>query len=108
MTRTRTMIAAGTTALTVVAGTVAAAVPAGATTSPARSGASARTGFTPGAAGLGDPYYPLAGNGGYDAGHYDLRLAYDPASGVLSGSAVMRARAPRTSHASTSTCPASP
>ena len=93
MSRTRTMIAAGTTALTVVAGAVVAAAPAGATASPGQSGASARTSFTPGAAGLGDRYYPLAGNGGYDAGHYDLRLAYDPGSGVLSGSAVMRARA---------------
>ena len=48
---------------------------------PGAAGASARTGFTPGAAGLGDPYFPLAGNGGYDAGHYDLRLAYDPGAG---------------------------
>ena len=23
-------------------------------------------------------YFPLAGNGGYDAQHYDLRLGYDP------------------------------
>ena len=93
MTRTRTMIAAGTTSLAVVAGPVAAAASAGATASPSQAAASARTGFTPGAAGLGDPYYPLAGNGGYDAGHYDLRLAYDPGSGVLSGRAAMRARA---------------
>ncbi len=93
MTRTRSRMAAGATALTVVAGTVAAAAPAGATASLTRAGASARTAFTPGAAGLGDPYFPLAGNGGYDAEHYDLRLAYDPGSGVLSGSAGMRARA---------------
>src|SRR3712207_5677732 len=29
----------------------------------------------------GDPYFPAAGNGGYDMGHYDLTLAYDPATG---------------------------
>ena len=34
--------------------------------------------FTPGSAGLGDPYFPLAGNGGYDVGHYALDFSYDP------------------------------
>src|SRR5436190_2057820 len=29
--------------------------------------------------GLGDPLFPLAGNGGYDVRHYALALAYDPA-----------------------------
>ncbi|WP_069162165.1 M1 family metallopeptidase [Nocardia altamirensis] len=33
-----------------------------------------------GASGLGDPYYPEDGNGGYDAGHYDVTLDYDPPS----------------------------
>ena len=32
------------------------------------------------AAGIGDPYFPLDGNGGYDVQHYDLDLAYDPAT----------------------------
>ena len=49
--------------------------------------------FGPGAPGIGDPYYPLAGNGGYDAKHYDLDIAYDPATDVLRGVAVIRARA---------------
>jgi hypothetical protein len=49
--------------------------------------------FGPGAPGIGDPYYPLAGNGGYDARHYDLDVAYDPATDVLKGVAVIRARA---------------
>jgi aminopeptidase N len=31
-----------------------------------------------GAPGVGDPYYPGLGNGGYDVQHYDLRLAWDP------------------------------
>ncbi len=44
-------------------------------------------------AGLGDPYYPQAGNGGYDVLHYDLSLDCDPEVGYLSGSAVLSARA---------------
>ena len=32
----------------------------------------------PGAPGAGDPYFPLDGNGGYDVGHYDLAIRYDP------------------------------
>lgn len=29
-------------------------------------------------AGLGDPFFPGAGNGGYEVGHYDIRLDYAP------------------------------
>ena len=29
--------------------------------------------FTPGAPGAGDPFFPLAGNGGYEVRHYSLR-----------------------------------
>ncbi|WP_158844220.1 M1 family metallopeptidase [Saccharothrix deserti] len=39
----------------------------------------------PGPSGLGDPYYPGAGNGGYDVKHYDVHLEYDPATDVVSG-----------------------
>lgn len=35
--------------------------------------------YTPGADGAGDPYFPLAGNGGTDVLHYDLDLDYTPA-----------------------------
>ena len=49
--------------------------------------------FTPGAAGAGDPYFPLDGNGGYDAKHYLLDLKYNPATDVLEGEATIRARA---------------
>ncbi len=45
-----------------------------------------------GAPGLGDPYYPLDGNGGYDVAHYDLDLTYDPARDRLSGVATITAR----------------
>ncbi|MBB5788693.1 M1 family metallopeptidase [Jiangella mangrovi] len=32
----------------------------------------------PGGSGAGDAYFPFAGNGGYDAVHYDLDLRYQP------------------------------
>ena len=48
---------------------------------------------TPGAAGAGDPYFPLDGNGGYDTEHYFLDLQYDPATDVIGGSATILARA---------------
>ena len=47
----------------------------------------------PGAPGLGDAYYPTYGNGGYDVGHYDLDVAYDPATDQLDGDASVRATA---------------
>ncbi|MCX4526550.1 MULTISPECIES: M1 family metallopeptidase [unclassified Streptomyces] len=47
----------------------------------------------PGASGLRDPYFPKAGNGGYQVEHYDLDLDYDPADGQLNGTAVITARA---------------
>ncbi|MGI9623011.1 MAG: M1 family metallopeptidase [Acidimicrobiales bacterium] len=39
----------------------------------------------PGAAGLGDPYYPTLGNGGYDVQRYVLDLEWDPTNGMLDG-----------------------
>ncbi|MFF8944504.1 M1 family metallopeptidase [Streptomyces sp. NPDC014864] len=48
---------------------------------------------TPGGAGVRDPYFPKAGNGGYDVTHYGLTLAYDPKGHRLSGTAVITARA---------------
>jgi aminopeptidase N len=53
----------------------------------------AAPGASRGAPGQGDPYFPLAGNGGYVARHYDLDLAYDPASRRLDGRAEISARA---------------
>jgi aminopeptidase N len=47
--------------------------------------------FTPGSPGLGDPFFPLAGNGGYDVAHYGLRLRDDPATHHLDGRATIRA-----------------
>jgi aminopeptidase N len=48
-----------------------------------------------GSPGLGDPYFPLAGNGGYDVRHYSLDLDYVRASNVLDASATITARATR-------------
>ncbi|MFG2280367.1 M1 family metallopeptidase [Streptomyces asoensis] len=48
-----------------------------------------------GAPGLDDPYFPEAGNGGYDVSHYGLTLAYTPEGNRLSGTAVVTARAGR-------------
>ncbi len=42
---------------------------------------------------MGDPYFPLDGNGGYDVKHYDLDLSYDPETDVLAGDATIEARA---------------
>ena len=46
-----------------------------------------------GAAGIGDPYFPKDGNGGYDVKHYNLNLRYNPRTDRLSGVASIRARA---------------
>ncbi|SDN56086.1 Peptidase family M1 [Klenkia soli] len=45
-----------------------------------------------GATGIGDPYYPGDGNGGYDVDAYDLDIGYDPATDVLTGTATITAR----------------
>jgi aminopeptidase N len=46
-----------------------------------------------GAPGLGDPYFPRMGNGGYDVQHYDLRLTVDLEKKTIAGEAVITARA---------------
>ncbi len=46
----------------------------------------------PGSSGVGDPYWPRDGNGGYDVDHYDLDVRYRPGSGRLSGVATISAR----------------
>lgn len=40
-----------------------------------------------------DPYWPLDGNGGTDARHYDIRVSYDFAERVLAGRTTIRMRA---------------
>jgi hypothetical protein len=53
--------------------------------------------YTAGAEGAGDPYFPFAGNGGYDVQHYNLDITYallnpesDPPTGQLEGVATLR------------------
>ena len=67
--------------LAVSASAVLSGTPAGAAPAPA----------TPGAPGIGDPYYPLDGNGGYDVRHYDLAIRYSPATDALAGAVRIRA-----------------
>jgi aminopeptidase N len=49
--------------------------------------------FSPGAPGVGDPYFPSLGNGGFNVARYDLDLSYQPDSHELSGTAGISARA---------------
>jgi hypothetical protein len=46
---------------------------------------------SPDAPGVGDPYFPGAGNGGYDVAHYNIRLTYQPATDLLSGTTTILA-----------------
>ncbi|MEV6845743.1 M1 family metallopeptidase [Actinoplanes sp. NPDC051411] len=67
-------------ALAVSTSVVLAGDPAGAAAPPA----------SPGSAGIGDPYYPLDGNGGYDVKHYDLAIRYAPATDAIAGAVRIR------------------
>ncbi|MGB8961214.1 MAG: M1 family metallopeptidase [Pseudonocardiaceae bacterium] len=46
-----------------------------------------------GADGIGDPYFPLAGNGGYDVTAYDIGVRYDPPTDRLEGHTTVTATA---------------
>lgn len=46
-----------------------------------------------GAAGIGDPYYPKLGNGGYQVEHYTIVLDVQPVTNVISATATIRAQA---------------
>lgn len=45
----------------------------------------------PDPAGLGDPFYPMLGNPGYDVKHYDIALTVNPISNTLSGTTTIEA-----------------
>ena len=81
---------AGVVALVALAGPTSA-VPSEAV--PPRAQGTMKTGFKPGAPGVGDPCFPRDGNGGYDVRRYVLDLRYQPATGRLSGVATIKARA---------------
>ena len=53
----------------------------------------AQAAAAPGEPGIGDPYFPDYGNGGYDVSHYDIRLRYHPGADVLTGTTTILARA---------------
>ena len=55
--------------------------------------ASATAGCVEGSRGVADPYFPAAGNGGYDVKHYELELDYVPATRALTGVATITAAA---------------
>ena len=55
--------------------------------------ASAQRAAEPGAAGIGDPYYPLDGNGGIDVTHYAIDVTYAFAPVRLSGTTTLTVRA---------------
>jgi aminopeptidase N len=62
---------------------VAGLLCAGLAAAPAATAAGPVAGSTSG----GDPYFPAAGNGGYQVSHYDLNLRYDPATKALTARA---------------------
>ena len=72
------------TSSTVPTVTSSAASGSAAATSGGATTAGPDAGGTVGAAGIGDPYYPTAGNGGYQVDHYDVNLTYDPPTNALS------------------------
>ncbi|WP_109507387.1 M1 family metallopeptidase [Nocardioides speluncae] len=47
----------------------------------------------PGSEGIGDPYFPKDGNGGYDVGHYDIRDTFRMSDSRLTGTTKLTARA---------------
>jgi len=59
----------------------------------AATAAPAMAADTVGSPGAGDPFFPLAGNGGIDVTNYSLDLAYQPASHQLSGTATLQIHA---------------
>jgi aminopeptidase N len=68
------------------AATVACAPSNGASFPPPAAG-------TAGTTGIGDADFPTDGNGGYDVGHYGLKLAYNPTGHRLDGVADIQAKA---------------
>ncbi len=91
----RRVFTAAIAALTVTtAGTLVTGVPGQADARPGKSRSVAVSAAPkPGSPGLGDPYFPDYGNGGYDVDHYDVRLRYEPATDRLSGTTTILATA---------------
>jgi aminopeptidase N len=54
--------------------------------------------YVAGSSGAGDPFFPNAGNGGYDVRHYSVKLDYDQPANFLSGRSTIFARATQNLH----------
>jgi len=72
---------------------VTTSAPATTTSAPTTTAAGLGPG---GLAGLGDPYFPTLGNGGYDVAHYLIDLTVDPTANVIQGEATLDATATAT------------
>jgi aminopeptidase N len=83
-------IAAVGAATAITARDGSAASPAASTTSSATTTTAAPVGRA-GASGVGDPYFPDAGNGGYDVDRYLLELTWNPTRQHLEGTTTIRA-----------------
>jgi len=70
--------------------TVPSTLPSAAPSAQAAGGQPDGASGTVGDPGIGDPYYPQAGNGGYQIDSYDLNLSYDPASNTLQSTALLK------------------
>ena len=74
-------------------GKLGLAIAVGATALVALAPSASAEKYVAGSAGSGDPFFPQAGNGGYDVRHYSLTIDYDQPANILSGRAVIRATA---------------
>jgi aminopeptidase N len=81
---------AAVVAATVITAREGSAAPSVASTAPTTTTTAAPAGRV-GAGGVGDPYFPDAGNGGYDVDHYVLELTWDPTRQHLEGTTTIRA-----------------
>ena len=79
------------TALTTMVATLAAAAVTAVAVAPTTQAAAPRP--VNGSAGVGDPYYPTDGNGGYDVSHYDVAIDYAPTTHHLIGDTRIQATA---------------
>jgi aminopeptidase N len=63
------------------------------TTRPPATAPATTTPAVTGSPGAGDPYFPSAGNGGYDVQDYEISLHIDPVGGRIAGTAALTAKA---------------
>ncbi len=95
----RIRAAAGLAVVLLLAVTLPACGPSGAAppepAAPASRESTSTAPARPGAPGIGDAYFPGAGNGGYDVRRYDIDLHYDPSSDRLTGRTTITATVTR-------------